>query len=99
MACQYNGRACPELHVNSTDVDLVSSEVDSKGIFMGNSHWTIDPGRLYGYAEETKNSTDKIKTIRKLTNQTVWPKISPVKIINAAKYQCFQVRKGVFYAQ
>ena len=91
IACQYNGRACSELHENSTEVNLTSNEVDSNGIFMGDSHWTIDPGRLYGYAENSGDKTDKLETVRKLTNPTVWPKTSPVKIFTSAKYQCFQV--------
>ncbi|KAL5106189.1 hypothetical protein TcWFU_004650 [Taenia crassiceps] len=100
VACQYNGLSCPELPLNGLSIDLKGmgrgengeTAIDRDGVFVGNSHWTLDPGRIYGYEDEKENATESLKTANSIPGQTVWPKESPVRIVTTAKYQCFQIR-------
>ncbi|VDM30337.1 unnamed protein product [Hydatigera taeniaeformis] len=103
VACQYNGLSCPELPVNGISVELMGAgggesgemNADSAGVYVGNSHWTLDPGRIYGYEDAEGNITESLKTVKRISTQTVWPRESPVRIITTAKYQCFQIRMGM----
>ncbi|EUB60565.1 hypothetical protein EGR_04584 [Echinococcus granulosus] len=100
VACQYNGLSCPELPVNGVSVELVGmgggdnreADAGKNGVYVGNSHWTLDPGRIYGYKDVRGNITERLKAATSIANQTIWPKESPVRIVTTAKYQCFQIR-------
>lgn len=104
VACQYNGHSCSELPLNGVSIELKGvggggngeADADKDGVYVGNSHWTLDPGRIYGYEDAKENATESLKTARSIPSQTVWPDESPVRIVTTAKYQCFQVRKRTF---
>ncbi|KAL5961325.1 hypothetical protein TSMEX_010912 [Taenia solium] len=98
VACQYNGLSCRELPLNSVSIELKGvggggngeADADGDGVYVGNSHWTLDPGRIYGYEDAKENATESLKIAKSISSQTVWPKESPVRIVTTAKYQCFQ---------
>lgn len=104
IACQFNGKACPELHQESSNTTILVGTGDnysgvnassSSGIYLGTSHWTLDPGRIYGYVNDSQDITQEhVKTTRTMPERIKWPK-SPVVTIDSAKYQCFQIRMGV----
>ncbi|VDN98058.1 unnamed protein product [Rodentolepis nana] len=102
VACQFNGRACPELHKNSSDEgeilvgtgDGYSGKNDSSnsGIFLGFADWILDPGRTYGYLNTSLDIRNEyLKTTFQMPKSIKWPR-SPVVITHPAKYQCFQIR-------
>ncbi|VDD79662.1 unnamed protein product [Mesocestoides corti] len=93
VACQFNGQGCPGLRVDSVSAPLVGVSSDSGAPFLGTSHWTLDPGRLYGYlAPQDPDQLKKLKTGTRNKNRTRWPQHPLVALVTAAKYQCFQIR-------
>ncbi len=65
------------------------SEGDPKP-FLGDSHWTLDPGRVYGFVQPM-NESEPISAGSPPPNSTLWPIDSPVAYATPSKYRCFQV--------
>ncbi|KAM3172423.1 hypothetical protein ACTXT7_014570 [Hymenolepis weldensis] len=105
VACQFNGKACSELHISpSSKGNLLVGTGDgysgknvstNSGIYLGVSHWTLDPGRIYGYQNDSLDTTKEyLKATIQRPKPIKWPR-SPVVTIDSAKYQCFQIRMDV----
>lgn len=105
VACQFNGKACSELHIcPSNKGNLLVGTGDgfsgknvstNSGIYLGGSHWTLDPGRIYGYQNDSLDTTKEyLKATFQRPKPIKWPR-SPVVTIDSAKYQCFQIRMDV----
>nr|CDS25317.1 sodium channel nonvoltage gated 1 alpha [Hymenolepis microstoma] len=102
VACQFNGKACSELHKNSSDEGQLlvgtgdgytgKNVSSNSGIYLGYAHWTLDPGRIYGYVNTSLDITrEYLMASLKRPRPIKWPR-SPVVITDSAKYQCFQIR-------